>query len=147
MKRSIANYKYLPAAAIVMIVLWAASASVLAQDPKKEAPPVKPTLVAAVMCEEIDNLAPRNPAVVFSISEGKVSCFTSFDPVPAKTYIYHSWFHQENLITTKRLTLNPPRWSTFSRVQLRKADKGPWRVEVNDQQGNLLHVLRFSITN
>lgn len=47
----------------------------------------KLTLVRAVMCEGIQDFKPWNQAVVFSISIGKVSCFTSFDPVPETTYI------------------------------------------------------------
>ena len=101
----------------------------------------------AVMCEEVKDLVPQNPAVVFSIKIGKVSCFTSFDPVPEKTFIYHNWFHRDDPSTKKRLTLQPPRWATYSTIQLRETDKGPWRVEISDQQGNILGILRFSITD
>jgi hypothetical protein len=101
----------------------------------------------AIMCEEIKDLVPQNPAVVFSIKIGKVSCFTSFDPVPEKTFIYHKWFHRDDPSTKKRLTLQPPRWASYSTIQLRETDKGPWRVEISDQQGNILGILRFSITD
>ena len=105
------------------------------------------TLARAVMCETIQEYAPVNTAVVFSIERGRVSCYTEFDPVPDKTYIFHRWYRQDKLITVKRLTINPPRWSTFTSVQLRDADKGPWRVEITDKDGNLMHTLRFSITD
>lgn len=114
-------------------------------DPKTV--PIKLTLDRAVMCEDIKDFAPLNPAVVFSIKIGKVCCFNSFDPVPEKTFIYHKWFHKGDLSTTKRLTLQPPRWATYSTIQLRETDKGPWRVEISDQKGNLLYILRFSITD
>jgi hypothetical protein len=107
----------------------------------------KLTLDHAVMCEEIKDFAPYNPAVVFSIKIGKVCCFTSFDSVPEKTFIYHKWFHKDNPSTDKRLTLQPPSWATYSTIQLRETDKGPWRVEISDQNGNLLYILRFSITD
>ena len=100
-----------------------------------------------VMCEDIKDLIPQSPAVIFSIKIGKVSCFTSFDPVPEKTFIYHKWFHRDDPSTKKRLTLQPPRWATYSTIQLRETDKGPWRVEISDQKGNLLRILRFSITD
>jgi hypothetical protein len=45
------------------------------------------------------------------------------------------------------LTLKPPRWSTFSSIQLREADKGPWRVEIVDEKDRLHKTLRFSITD
>jgi len=38
-------------------------------------------------------------------------------------------------------------WSTYSQIQLRETDKGPWRVEISDQNGKVFDVLRFSITD
>ncbi len=107
----------------------------------------KLTLVRAVMCEEIQDFKPWNQAVVFSITIGKVSCFTSFDPVPETTYIYHNWYYRESLSKRMKLFLQPPVWSTFSSIQFREADKGLWRVEITDPEGNIFHVLRFSITD
>jgi hypothetical protein len=107
----------------------------------------KLTLAEAVMCEKMDGLSPENPAIVFSIDLGRVSCFTSFDPVPADTFVYHSWFFRDKLSTRIKLSLQPPRWSTFSSIQLREADQGPWRVEITDREGHLLRQLRFSITD
>lgn len=107
----------------------------------------KLTLVKAAMCEGIENYTPQNQAIVFSVTIGKVSCFTSFDPVPEQTFIYHNWFFRDKLSTRIRLSLQTPRWSTFSSIHLREADKGPWRVEVIDQEGNILDILRFSITD
>lgn len=105
------------------------------------------TLAQAAMCEGIKDFYPHNPGAVFSITIGEVSCFTLFDPVPGKTFIYHNWFHRDNPSTTKKLSLNPPRWSTYSKIQLRETDKGPWRVEISDYKGKVLHILRFSITD
>ena len=107
----------------------------------------KLTLEQAAICEDIKEYTPYNSAVVFSIKIGKVSCFTSFDPVPEKTFIYHKWYHRNKPSTKKKMTLNPPRWSTYSSILLRETDKGPWRVEISDQKGNLLRILRFSITD
>ena len=108
---------------------------------------VQLTLTKYWMCEKVKEYTPVNPSVVFSIGIGKVSCFTIFDPVPESTYIYHKWFHRDKLSTRKTLFLNPPRWSTYSSIQLRETDKGPWRVEISDRKGNILGILRFSITD
>lgn len=107
----------------------------------------KPTLALASMCASLKEGSPCNPGVVFPVSQGKVLCFSSFDPVPRKTSVVHSWFHRDVLITRQKLTLNPPRWSAYSTIQLRESDKGPWRVEIEDQDARLLEVLRFSITD
>lgn len=107
----------------------------------------KPTLESAATCEDVREHSPYNPAVVFSTAVGKVYCFSSFNDVPDKIYIYHNWYRADKLTTRKRLMLNPPHWSTYSTVQLREADKGPWRVEISDNDGKVLSVLRFSITD
>jgi len=111
------------------------------------AEPSDATLVQAVMCESIENFQPLNSAVVFSISQGEVFCFSNFDPVIKQTHIFHRWYKKDNLIFTMRLTLSPPKWSSFSRVQLRDADKGPWRVEISDANESLLQTLRFSMVD
>jgi hypothetical protein len=115
----------------------------------EEAPAVAegPRLVRAVMSEAIEKLVPVNPAIVFSIDLGRISCFTEFDPVPKKAVIHHKWYRRDSLISARQLTINPPRWSSFSSMQLRDADKGPWRVEVTDENGKLIESLRFSITD
>ena len=104
-------------------------------------------LYQALMCEDIFANAPGNPTIVFSIAQKKAVCFTSFDEVPQKTIIYHNWYHRDVPSAKIRLTLKPPRWSTYSSIQLRRTDIGPWRVEITDAKGNLLGVLRFSVTD
>lgn len=109
--------------------------------------PAKMIMTQAVMCEAIENFQPVNPGVVFSISSGEVYCFSNFDPVIKKTHVLHKWYKKDKLIFTMRLTLSPPKWSTFSRVQIRDADKGPWRVEIRDEGDTLLQILRFSMAD
>lgn len=109
-------------------------------------PPAELKLARAVMCESIQKLAPANQAVLFSIDVGRISCFTEFEQVTKQTFIRHKWYRKGNLISVKQLTVHPPRWSSFSSMQLRNADKGPWRVDVTDENDNLIVTLRFSIT-
>jgi hypothetical protein len=116
-------------------------------DDSAAPPPEELTLVTAAMCEKIEELTPFNPGIVFSVTMGKVSCFNLFDPVPESSFIYHKWYYRDKLTTRLKLSLKTPRWSTFSSIQLREADKGPWRVEVTDSDGNVLQTLRFSITD
>ncbi len=106
----------------------------------------KPILTSAVMCEDVQNRQPLNEGVVFSIGAGKVFCYTVFDAVPENTFITHNWYNRDNLSTKIKLPLQPPRWTTFSAIQLRESDKGPWRVEITDSEGRVLQILRFSVT-
>lgn len=107
----------------------------------------RPNLVQAAICEKVENLSPAVQSMAFPVSAGQVCCFTSFDPVPQATVIYHRWFHRDELSTQIRLRIYPPKWSTYSVIQLRETDKGPWRVEIADQNGTVYEVLRFSITD
>ena len=103
-------------------------------------------LVEAVMCEEIKGSVFQDPTTVFSIERRTAACFTAFDPVPRQAVVYHHWFHRDTPSARIKLTLKPPRWSTYSSIQLRVEDIGPWRVEITDSHGNIFHVLRFSVT-
>jgi len=107
--------------------------------------PVGLKLTKSVMCEDIKDGLPFSEGLVFSSNLGKISCYTAFDPVPERTTIYHCWYFKDNLSTKRKLILNPPRWSVFSQVQLRETEIGPWRVDITDEEGNILQTLRFSI--
>lgn len=122
----------------------------LAQPQEKQQPAPSAgrlKLQTAVMCEDIRDHDPENQAIVFPVAAGKVSCFTFFNPVPEKTVVYHIWYHRDKVATKKKLILDPPFWKTYSSIQLREDDKGPWRVEITDQAEKCLKVLRFSITD
>jgi hypothetical protein len=75
----------------------------------------------------------------------RVYCYTDFSTVPEKSFAYHNWYLRDNLKASVKLTVRPPRWSTYSSIQLRDSDKGPWRIEITDEEGNILKTLRFSV--
>ena len=101
----------------------------------------------AVMCEDIQDMEPVREAIVFSVEKGHIICFTAVKNIERRTYLIHRWIHKDEVTTTMRLKLRPPYWRTYSKIQLRETDKGPWRVEIVDPKGNILKVLRFSVTD
>jgi len=104
------------------------------------------TLVKAVMCEGIEDLEPKNETIIFSAELKSATCFTAFDPVPEKTVVYHNWFKRDQPNKKLKLTLKPPKWSSFSKIRIRNTDAGPWRVEITDSDGKIFQILRFSVT-
>lgn len=116
-------------------------------EPSSAPAPEKLILGQAVMCERIEEYVPKNTAIVFSVKLERIFCFTSFDSVPEEIFISHKWFFKDKLVTKRKLTLKPPKWSTFSAIQLREADKGLWRVEITGPAGNIFKTLRFSVTD
>ncbi len=107
----------------------------------------KMLLEQAVICEGITNFKPLNPGVVFSISQGNLFCFTAFDPVYKKTTVYHHWYNRDKLVFSMKLILSTPKWSCFSKIQIREADKGPWRVEILNEEMKPIKTLRFSMVD
>lgn len=105
------------------------------------------TLAQAVVCEEIRDGNPANSAIAFPVSTAKIFCFTLFEAVAEDTFVFHQWYFRDRPSSRIRLSVKAPRWSTFSSIQLREADRGPWRVEVQDASGRVLKTLRFSITD
>ncbi|MBF0209670.1 MAG: DUF2914 domain-containing protein [Desulfamplus sp.] len=104
-------------------------------------------LTEAVMCESIKGFEPGQSAVVFSVSLGKIFCFTGFENISQNAFVYHKWYHRDRFVATNRFLVKAPQWSTFSTMQLRSADKGPWRVEITDEKDRLLETLRFSVVD
>jgi hypothetical protein len=104
-------------------------------------------IAKSTMCEEVKDGQPFNEGFAFSSDLGKISCYTEFDPVPERTVIYHCWYFKDNLSTRRKFVLNPPKWSAFSQIQVRETEKGPWRVDITDDDGDVLQTLRFSVTD
>ncbi len=137
---------------VFIIVLMDLPTFVLGQEPPKNTSSVEETflqdrLIRATMCERINDNSPCNPAIVFSKKLNEILCFTTFDLIPKATFIFHKWFYKDVLNRAIKLTINPPRWSTYSSMHIRDGDEGPWHVEITDDQENVIKILRFSIVD
>ena len=126
-----------------LVILWAGLCQKVSAETTDER---QINLQRAVICENVHDLKPINPAIAFSLTIGKVVCYTEFSNITQETFILHKWYRQDALVTEKKLLLKPPRWSTYSSIQLRESDKGPWRVDVVNADGKTLQILRFSVT-
>jgi len=147
MKRWITWRRLLLGIGLLATSLTIGLATTVGAEETDDLPPDPLHLSEAMMCETLEAFKPFNPSVVFSVRTGSVMCFTAFDHVPEQTSIFHDWIRQDKLVFRKKLILKPPRWSSVSSIQLREADKGVWRVEIRDADGNFLRILRFSITD
>jgi hypothetical protein len=105
------------------------------------------TVVRAMVCEDVKNLLPVNPTVVFSVEKEKAFCFAEIEGIDKSDTIYHDWIRRDVHVVGFKQVLKPPRWSTSSSIALRETDKGPWRVEITDAEGNILKILRFSVVD
>ncbi|MFZ7126822.1 MAG: DUF2914 domain-containing protein [Desulfobacterales bacterium] len=134
-------------AAIAWLLLGQPAASEEMQEAAPPADRQELRLTEAAMCESIRAFKPVNSGSVFPVSVGKIYCFTAFEKIPEKMFIHHHWYRRDQLVTRRGLQLIPPKWSSASSIQIRDADKGPWRVDITDDNGRVLTTLRFSITD
>lgn len=131
----------------VFVCFHGAPGVLKAQDAEAPSVALSTSLTMATMCEGISESMPVNPTIVFPVSNKNAYCLSAFDDVKEKTHINHFWYRRDKLVSNVRLLIQPPRWTTYSSIDLRESDKGPWRVDVVDANNNLLKTLRFSITD
>ena len=132
----------------VSVIAVLVNVSCFAEDTPAAAKVPPPVLKKAVLCEKVLNRTkPVNEGVVFSSSLGRIICFTDFDPVYEETAIIHKYYFKDKFVSEKTRKLKPPGWATYSQIDLRESEKGPWRVEITDADGNIISTIRFSITD
>lgn len=129
-----------------LIICLMFSLTVRAQQTESVAGATTLVVKNALMCEGVQDGLPVNQTIIFDTSNASAYCWTEFDPVPADGFVYHEWYRKGILITRKKLAVHSPRWTTYSRLPLRKADIGPWHLNITDEKGNVMKTLRFSIT-
>ena len=99
------------------------------------------------VCSGIESGRPLGRSVIFSAAQGTLYCYSDFTRVAAVEHITHRWFFLDREVAHFNLTLQPPRWSAYSSLKVTPDKKGPWRVEVLDQDGVVYGTARFSIVD
>ena len=81
----------------------------------------------------------------FSAS-GKLYCFSKIANLENYTEVVHAWYYGSEQRARVTLNVNPPAWRTYSSKIIQAHEIGAWRVEILDQDGNLLETVRFQVT-
>jgi hypothetical protein len=89
-----------------------------------------PTVKKAVICERVEDRAPRGIRQVYPSSIGKLYCFTKLTDIPAGGTIYHIWYHGKREVARVALSISSPQWRTYSSKIILPGWKGSWSVEV-----------------
>ena len=82
----------------------------------------------------------------FSASVGKLYCYSKIANIDSHTNVVHAWYYGGEQRARVALNVNPPAWRTYSSKIIQDHEIGPWRVEILDQDGNLLETVRFQVT-
>ena len=93
----------------------------------------------------IENRSPQKTALSFPTDIGTLHCFTKVVGAATETSITHIWYHQDNKMTEVNLPVRSLSWRTWSSKKIIPAWKGPWRVDVIAENGELLKSITFAI--
>ena len=99
----------------------------------------------AAICAEIVNRNPVGIGVRFPASVGKLYCFSRISNIEAVTRIRHVWYFNNTERARVDLAVSPPSWRTYSSKRIMPGEIGRWRIDILDNEGNVLKTLGFDI--
>ena len=101
---------------------------------------------SASICTGVANREAVDAGTSFSVSVGKLYCFSKIADIQESTEIVHVWYYGETERARLSLGVNPPAWRTYSSKIIQTHEVGSWRVEILDASGNLLETTKFELT-
>jgi hypothetical protein len=101
---------------------------------------------SASICTGVANREAVDAGTSFSVSVGKLYCFSKIADIQESTEIVHVWYYGETERARLSLGVNPPAWRTYSSKIIQAHEVGSWRVEILDASGNLLETAKFELT-
>ena len=100
----------------------------------------------AAIGEDVVNHEVVSQGASFSTSVGKLYCFSKIANIDNHTNVVHAWYYGSEERARVSLNVSPPAWRTYSSKVIQAHEIGVWRVEILDQNGNLLDTVRFQVT-
>ena len=125
-------------------------------DTESEAKPEKPieqepeiTLILNEMliCRGIYKRSPIKPGREFSNKVDSLYCYTKISNSGKKQELQHIWYHNDREITRVRYNIKPSfNYRSWSKKTIYPENIGDWRVDVVDEDGDVLGSTSFIIT-
>ena len=103
-------------------------------------------VVAAAICERVEDREAVNVGSQFTNSTPRLYCFTKVVGAATPTEVVHVWSYGDVERARVPLAVNGDSWRTYSSKAIQAHEIGSWRVDVLDMSGNLLETLNFEIT-
>jgi len=98
----------------------------------------------AVICRDVSEREPVDAGEVFSSDVGKVWCWSKIkDGKGAK--IKHAYYYEGEQKAVVELAIGAPLWRTYSSKRILSSWTGRWRVDILDEEGQVLKSLEFTI--
>lgn len=86
-----------------------------------------------------------NSDTTFSSSVGSLYCFTRVTGAEDTTQVHHVWYYENEEMARTTLDIRSPDWRTWSSKTILENWVGPWRVAIEDNNGNTLAEKQFQI--
>ncbi|MDY6820754.1 MAG: DUF2914 domain-containing protein [Deferribacterota bacterium] len=99
------------------------------------------------IAKDIKDLKPINVGRVFSKDVGGLVCFTEVKTDEYPTSITHLWIYNNNIMAEVPLSVNGKTWKTYSTKNIYPKWTGKWRVEIFDNNGELIDSITFRIVD
>ena len=103
-------------------------------------------VVAAAICEKVEDREAVNVGTRFTNSIPRLYCFTKIVGADSSTEVVHVWSYGDVERARVSLAVNASTWRTYSSKAIQAHEIGSWRVDVLDMSGNLLETINFEIT-
>ncbi len=103
-------------------------------------------VATAVISKNIADRQPVEPGSSFSVSVGKLFCYSKVTNIQSSTQIYHVWYYGDTERARVALNVNPPNWRTYSSKVIQAHEIGKWHVKILDDANNLLRDIEFDLT-
>ena len=102
-------------------------------------------VAAAAIGQGIADRQPVDPGTTFSVTVGRLYCYSKITDIQSTTEIVHVWYYGDTERARVTLSVNPPSWRTHSSKIIQAHEIGKWHVKILDAAGNTLENVDFQI--
>ncbi len=102
-------------------------------------------VATAVISKNIADRQPVEPGSSFSVSVGRLFCYSKVTDIQSSTQIYHVWYYGDTERARVALNVNPPNWRTYSSKIIQAHEIGKWHVKILDDANTLLQDVEFDL--
>ncbi|MCD6570153.1 MAG: DUF2914 domain-containing protein [Deltaproteobacteria bacterium] len=128
---------------VVIITLMTLCVFLKAAAWAQKAAPLK--IEFGAICQNVVNHEVVDAGTSFPATVTKLYCFTKIVGAKGSTEISHVWYYGDIERAYVPLAINSPSWRTYSSKIIQAHEIGEWRVDVLNQEGELLETFRFDI--
>ncbi|HIC91967.1 MAG TPA: DUF2914 domain-containing protein [Syntrophaceae bacterium] len=102
-------------------------------------------IAEAVICTDVSERTPSGIARSFPPDIKKLYCFTKIVGATKETFVKHLWYFDRQMMAEVMLPVKSVRWRTYSSKRILPQWQGLWKVEIQDENGQVLTTLDFEI--